>query len=148
MSEVELTPDGERALAEAQNFCWRSNVAIVAPEHVLGGALLVLGNAGAPGLPTVDTIREALLAVQGVGETQLQSNVMFGSSAREAINFVARAVREAGGSDIGALELALGTIASDEVNPMFYASLGVPKTELVAALEGGAGDRPGHQTRS
>lgn len=136
MTEVKLTQDGERALAEAQNFCWRTNVGIVAPEHVLGGALLVLGTAGATGLPSADTIREALLAVQGVGDTQLQSNVMFGSAAREAINLVAQAVVQGGGTDIGALELALGTIASDEVNPMFYASLGVAKTELVAALGG------------
>jgi len=136
VTEVKLTHDGERALAEAQNFCWRTNVGIVAPEHVLGGALLVLGAIGAGGLPSAETIREALLAVQGVGETQLQSNVMFGSAAREAINLVAQAVVQGGGTDIGALELALGTIASDEVNPMFYASLGVAKTELVAALGG------------
>jgi len=136
VTEVKLTHDGERALAEAQNFCWRTNVGIVAPEHVLGGALLVLGAAGVEGVPSADTIREALLAVQGVGETQLQGNVMFGSAAREAINLVAQAVVQGGGTDIGALELALGTIASDEVNPMFYASLGVAKTELVAALGG------------
>ncbi|MCZ2108111.1 MAG: hypothetical protein LC118_00825 [Dehalococcoidia bacterium] len=136
MTEVKLAADGERALAEAQNFCWRTNVGIVAPEHLLGGALLVLGAGGLDGVPSHEAIVGALVAVQGVGDTRLDSNVMFGSAAREAITMVAQAVVQHGGTEIGALELALGTISSGEVNPMFYSSLGLTRTDLMAMLGG------------
>lgn len=135
MSEVTLAPDGERTLREAQNLCYRTNVAIVAPEHLLAGALTVLSAAGIAGLPDVPAIESAMVMVQGQGSGQISESVMFGSAARDAINGVARAVREAGGMQITALILAAGTIASGEVNPMFYQALGTTKAELLGAIE-------------
>jgi hypothetical protein len=43
-------------------------------------------------------------------------------------------VRLAGGSELGAAEIASGTIRSGEINPMFYSSLGWSKANLAAAL--------------
>lgn len=135
MSEVTLAPDGERTLREAQNLCYHTNVAIVAPEHLLAGALTVLNAAGITGLPGAEAIGSAMVASQGQGSEQISENVMFGSAAREAINGIAGAVREAGGTQITALILAAGTVASGEVNPMFYEALGTTKAALIAALE-------------
>jgi len=135
VSEVTLAPDGERTLREAQNLCYRTNVAIVAPEHLLAGALTVLNAAGLAGLPDATTIESAIVMTQGEGSQQISENVMFGSAAREAINGIAGAVREAGGTQITALILAAGTIASGEVNPMFYGALGTTKAALLAALQ-------------
>jgi hypothetical protein len=135
MAEVTLSADGERTLREAQNLCYRTNIAIVAPEHLLAGALLVLGQAGANGLPDASTIESAILMSQGQGSTTISENVMFGSAAREAINGIAGAVREAGGMQITALILAAGTIESGEVNPMFYSALGTTKAELLNLLQ-------------
>src|SRR5206468_1482283 len=84
VSEIALTADGERALKEAENFCWRTNVAIVAPEHLLAGALLVLGIAGHPGAPSAEQLEAAVLASQGHGSEELSNSVMFGSGARMA----------------------------------------------------------------
>jgi hypothetical protein len=134
MTEVVLSADGEQTLREAQNLCARTNVAIVGPEHLLAGALLVLNASGAPGLPGNGTIEAAIIASQGQGTDPIAENVMFGSSAREAINGTAGAIREAGGTQITALRLAVGTIESDEVNPMFYSALGTTKAELLDAL--------------
>lgn len=139
MTEVTLAPDGERTLREAQNLCYRTNVAIVAPEHLLAGALTVLRGAGIAGLPDVPVIESAVVMVQGQGSAQISETVMFGSAARDAINGIAGAVREAGGTHITALILAAGTIASGEVNPMFYDALGTTKAALTAAIE--AADR-------
>lgn len=139
MSEVTLSADGERTLREAQNLCYRMNVAIVAPEHLLAGALTVLNTAGIAGLPGIPAIEAAVMLAQGQGSGQLAENVMFGSAAREAINMIAGAVRETGGTQISALALAAGTIASGEVNPMFYESLGITRASLLAAIE--AADR-------
>lgn len=110
-------------------------MAIVAPEHVLAGALLVLINAGHAGAPPADQLQAAVLASQGTGSETLRENVMFGSAAREAIAFAARVVQQSGGTELGALEIALGTIASGEVNPMFYSTLGMERAGLVEALE-------------
>ncbi|MBI2765969.1 MAG: hypothetical protein HYX53_08680 [Chloroflexi bacterium] len=134
MAEVSLTEEGGRVLREAEQFCWRTNVAIVAPEHLLAGALLVLSQAGRPGLPPPETLEAALLDAQGSGDTELTSNVMFGSAAREAINGTALAVRQAGGTLIDARILAMGVIASGEVTPMFFGALGTTRQELMAAL--------------
>ena len=134
MSEVTLSPDGERALKEAENVCWRSNVAIVAPEHLLGGALLVIIGAGEIAVPSAEQVEAAMLASQGMGSEALDKNVMFGSAARAAINFAAAAVRNEGGSTIDARALVIGTVASDEVNPMFFASLGMTRMELFRAV--------------
>jgi hypothetical protein len=130
-----LAADGERTLREAQNLCYRTNIAIVAPEHLLAGALLVLGQAGVDGLPDATAIESAIVMSQGQGSTAISANVMFGSAAREAMNGIAGAVREAGGTQITATILAVGTIESGEVNPMFYSALGTTKAELLDALE-------------
>ena len=136
MAEIGLTADGERALAEAQAYCQRTNVAIVAPEHLVAGALRVLGDGGAGGLPSPDELDAAVLASQGSSEDRLDANVMFGSAAREAINFTAAGVGRAGGTDISAALIAAGTIASGEVGPMFYGALGLTKEELLRRLAG------------
>ena len=89
---------------------------------------------GMPGLPPAEAIAKALISTQSVGETPLEGPPMFGSSARQAISTCAATVRQSGGTEIGALELALGTIASGEVNPAFYEALGTTKQELITAL--------------
>ena len=132
---MHLSEDGEHALREAQQFCWKSNIAIVSAEHLLCGALLAMVNGGAQGLPAEDALAAALLVVQGRGDTPLTTNVMYGSAARDAINRTAGMVREAGGARIDARTLALGTIDSGEVNPMLYSELGVAKADLRAAVE-------------
>jgi len=132
--QLSLTEDGARALQEAQNFCWRANIAIVAADHVLAGALLVLGAAGTPNLPTKEELEQALQASQGVGEPGMANQVMFGSAARDAINATAAAVRQAGGNRIDARQLALGIIESGEVHPMFFSALGRSKSDLLDAL--------------
>jgi hypothetical protein len=134
MADVTLNEDSARALQEGENFCWRANVGIVAPEHVLAGCLKVLNAAGVAGLPSDEALAGALLMAQGMSEDALTQNVMFGSAAREAINFTARLVREAGGGEIDPLTLAYGVVQSGEVGPMFFSALGVAKAELVAAL--------------
>jgi hypothetical protein len=131
--EIRLTQDGERVLREAQNFCGRANVAIVAAEHLLAGALAVLSEAGNRAIPGRDTVESALMLSQGTADAH-GNQVMFGSAARDAMNAIAGNVRAAGGSTIDALTIALGTIDSGEVNPMFYSSLGVAKADLRVAL--------------
>ncbi len=133
--EVSLTEDGERVLREAQSFCQRSNVAIVAAEHLLSGALAVLSEAGNTAVPDRAALEAALMLTQGGAEAH-QNQVMYGSAARDAINETARGVREAGRSAIDATTLALGVIDSGEVNPMFYGSLGITKVALRAAIAG------------
>lgn len=98
--QITLTQDAERAFREAENLCWRTNTGIVAPEHLLAGCLRVLNTAGFPGLPADERVEQALLMAQGMSEDALTQNVMFGSAAREAVNFTARLVREAGGGEI------------------------------------------------
>ncbi len=138
MAEVSLSPDAARALQEAENFCWRMNVGIVAPEHLLAGCIRVLNAAGFPGLPPDEAVEQALVMAQGASDEALTQNVMFGSAAREAVNFTARLVREAGGGEIDSRTLAYGILQSGEVGPMFFSALGTTKAELLAAL-GGAG---------
>ena len=132
--EVTMGADGARALQEAETFCWRMNVAIVAPEHLLAGCLKVLNATGVTGLPTDDGIESALLLAQGMSDETLNQNVMFGSAARDAVNFTARLVREAGGGELDARTLAYGIIQSGELGPMLYSALGTTKAELLAAL--------------
>ncbi len=136
MAEIGLDESGMRALREAENFCWRANIAIIAPEHLLAGALLVLGNAGDGGVPSKDELEQGLAAIHGVGSETLTDNVMWGSGARAALNAMAGAVRQAGGQTIDARLIALGSIATDEVNPMFYGALGTTKEALLLVLEG------------
>ena len=139
MADVTMGEDAARALQEAENFCWRANVGIVAPEHLLAGCLKVLNMVGFPGMPADGAIESALLMAQGMSEDKLTQNVMFGSAARDAVNFTARLVREAGGGEIDTLTLAYGIIQSGELGPMFFSALGVGKAELVAALAAGSG---------
>lgn len=132
--EVTLSEDAGRALKEAENFCWRTNVGIVAPEHLLAGCLKVLNMAGLVGMPADDAVESALLMAQGMSEEKLTQNVMFGSAARDAVNFTARLVREAGGGEINPLTLAYGIIQSGELGPMFFSALGTTKADLLASL--------------
>lgn len=135
--QITLSADAERALQEAQNFCWQTNVGIVAPEHLLAGCLKVLAMVGLAGVPDEMKVQEAVLLSQGSGDSALTQNVMFGSAARDAINFTARLVREAGGGEIDTPTLTYGIIQSGEVNPMFYGALGMGKAELVGLLRAG-----------
>jgi hypothetical protein len=132
--EITLTEDGNRALQEAQNFCWRHHVAIVAAEHVLAGALVVARQDGIHGLPTRENIEAAVVACIGTGTEELSSNVMFGSGARDVVNEAARRLSEAGGAQLGAATLARCAIESGEVGGRFYDALGLPKAELLALL--------------
>ncbi|MGE0601951.1 MAG: hypothetical protein AB7J35_21555 [Dehalococcoidia bacterium] len=134
MAEITLAESSSRAMQEAENFCWRANVGIVAPEHLLAGCLKVLNASGHPGLPSDDQLESALLMAQGMSEDALTQNVMFGSAAREAINFTARLVAQAGGGEIDPLTLAYGIIQSGELNPMFFSALATTKSELLNAL--------------
>ena len=133
-NEITLAESASRAMQEAENFCWRANVGIVAPEHLLAGCLKVLNAAGHPGLPPDDHLESALLMAQGMSEETLTQNVMFGSAAREAINFTARLVAQAGGGEIDPLTLAYGIIQSGELTPMFFTALATTKSELLHAL--------------
>ncbi len=134
--EVTLSEDAGRALKEAENFSWRMNVGIVAPEHLLAGCIQVLNMTGLPGLPPDDALQPALLIAQGMSEEKLTQNVMFGSAARDAINFTARLVREAGGGEINTRTLAYGILQSGELGPMLFGALGTTRAELIAALSG------------
>jgi hypothetical protein len=131
----DLYTDAKRALREAENLCWRSNVAILAPEHLLAGCLAVVRAAGADDLPALDALAQAVGATQGVGESELTDNVMWGSSARAALESTVARERAAGIKLLGARGLALGVIDSGEVSPMFYASLGASRDALRSALE-------------
>jgi hypothetical protein len=133
--EVRLDESGARALREAQDFCQRANVAIVGAEHLLAGALAVLADSSAAGIPGRDALESALMLAQGAGSAAISEQVMFGSAAREAINDTAGAVRKAGATTVGARELAIGAIVSDNVSPMFFATLGTTRAALRSALE-------------
>lgn len=141
-NEITLAESTSRAMQEAENFCWRANVGIVAPEHLLAGCLKVLNASGHPGLPTDEQLESALLMAQGMSDETLTQNVMFGSAAREAINFTARLVGEAGGGEIDPLTLAYGIIRSGELNPMFFSALGTTKAAMVAVLTTGNVEPP------
>ncbi len=132
-AEVTLGADAGRALKEAENCCWRANVAIVAAEHILAGALVVL-RPTLPALPSAEAVEAALLASQGAGSEPLTSQVMFGSSARDAISMVARWAREAGIGEISAQLLAIGVIESGEIGPMFFSALGADRKALKKIL--------------
>lgn len=134
MAEIQATEDFQRALREAENYCYATNVGIIAPEHLLAGALKVLVAAGVAGLPAPGTLEAALLDVQGSSEDELSQQVMFGSAAREAMNQTAGDARRAGTEAISAAVLARGIITSGEVTPMFFGALGTTKAELLAAL--------------
>ncbi len=135
MAEIGLDESGMRALREAGNFCWRANVAILAPEHLLAGALLVLGNGGVDGLPSKAQLEQGLTTIHGVGSDTLTDNVKWGSGARAALNAMAGAVTQAGGDTIDARLIAIGSIATDEVNPMFYGAIGTTREGLLRVLE-------------
>lgn len=136
-NEVSLSESGARALREAENYCWRMNVGIVAPEHLLAGCLKVLNEEGVTGLPENPAIESALLLAQGMSEDELTQNVMFGSAAREAVNFTAGLVRQAGGGEIDPRTLAYGVLRSGELGPMFFMALGTTKQGMLAALGAG-----------
>lgn len=132
MAEMALTQDGNRALREAENLCYRTDVQILAAEHLLAGALFVAG-LDRPALPPQETLLSAVEVIHGRGEPN-ESNVMWGSSAREALNATVARLREDGVLEVNARLIALGVIASGEVNPQFYDSLGIEKRELQKLL--------------
>jgi hypothetical protein len=132
---ITLDQSGGRALQLAQEFCLRANVAIVGAEHLLAGALAVISESGNAAVPDRAALESALMLAQGSGESGFAEQVMFGSAAREAINDTAGAVRIAGGSTVGARELALGAIDSGNITPMFYASLNTTRDALKAAIK-------------
>lgn len=134
MAELTLTEDGQRALREAEGFGWRANVAILAAEHLLGGALVVLHEAGHRGLPGRAAIESAIGSIHGTGSEPLESNVMWGSAARDALEAAAAGLQRAGGTRLSAAVIARGVIDSGEVTPMFYAALGTTKAALREAL--------------
>lgn len=134
MTELSLSADAERALREAENFCWRANVAIIAAEHLVAGALLVLGRAGNAAVPGEGALRDALLAVHGAGADALTDNVMWGSSAREALNTTAAAAGDSGATLIDAAAIAAGVLHSGELSPMFCAALNTTRQALLLAI--------------
>jgi hypothetical protein len=129
--ELQLGDDAKRALREAENFCWRDNVAILTAEHLLAGALVVLARNGGE-VPSA--LEEALRSTVGVGTVTLTDNVMFGPGARAAIQFALELAARRGQLSIGAADIAIGVIASEEVSPMFYTTLGVTADQLAARL--------------
>jgi len=137
VAEIRLTASGERALRESEKLCYSTNVAIQAPEHLLAAALIVLAEDGAGGLPSRESLEAGVLAIHGSGAEILNTQVMWGSAVREALNMTAGSVASAGGTEIDARIIALGLIESGEVNPMFYASAGTSKDALRASLTGG-----------
>ncbi|GIW19176.1 MAG: hypothetical protein KatS3mg064_2333 [Tepidiforma sp.] len=132
--ELTLAADAARALREAQALCYRTNCAIVAPEHLLAACLLQLRAAGLEGLPEPAAVQQALVATQGLGEDPLDRDVIFGSAAREAISRAAAAARAAGSTTITCADLATALVESGECSPMFFASLGVPRAALLELL--------------
>ena len=143
MTEIKLTMDGQRAMAEAEALAEGASIAIQSAEHLLAGALLVLGEAGWRNLPGPKELAAALDAVHGHGESALTDKVMPGPTYRRALNLTVGAVREDGGTTVDALVLASGAIASGEVSPTFYEALGVARETLTESLEGGAPPREG-----
>ncbi len=135
MSDVSLNAQGERTLGAAETACKAANVGIISAEHLLGAALLVLNEEGSMANPAKGQIEHAMRASQGMGSEALDTKVMFGSTARAAMSFTAAALRVRGGGEIDARALAIGTVLSDEVNPMFFESLGLSRHELLAALD-------------
>lgn len=133
MAELALAEDGERTLRGAEELCRAENVSILAAEHLLAAALLNAAES-VPGLPGADALAAAAHEVHGSGMTPLDSQVMWGSSAREALNSTVGAVRAAGITVVSSRHIALGVIKSGEVNPAFFTSLGVSKADLVALL--------------
>jgi hypothetical protein len=131
--QMALTEDGQRALREAEMFCYNANVAILAAEHLLAGALFC-AKGEVPGLPSHDELASALLAAHGSGSEALKEKVMWGSSARDALNSTVGALREAGQMQVSARMIAKGIIESGEIGPMFFMSLGASKADLVAKL--------------
>jgi hypothetical protein len=132
-ARVQLLDDAKRALREAENFCLRANVAILAPEHLLAGALLILGRGGRP-CPGQEALEAALASTVGTGSLTLTDNVMFGSGAKAAVEAALTAAAGRGQEIVGALDIAMGVIASGEVNPMFYAALDTDADALLLRL--------------
>lgn len=120
-------------MALAQDFCRRANTAIASAEHLAAAALAVAGETVA-GLPAPAALEAAPRTVQAEGEDAPSQNVMWGSSARDAITATAARVREAGGGPIDARTLAYVAIASGEVSPMFLDALGTTRAELLRVL--------------
>ncbi len=131
--ELSLTAAGNRALREAENLCQRMDIQILAAEHLLAGALAA-ASVERDGLPGLDALVAAAESIHGRGMEPNDSNVMWGSSAREALNATVARLRADGVTSVSARLIALGVVASGEVNPEFYAGLGMTKRDLVLLL--------------
>lgn len=133
MAELALAEDGERTLRGAEELCKAANVSILAAEHLLAAALQNAAEL-VSGLPDAEALAAAAHEVHGSGMTALDSQVMWGSSAREALNSTVGAVRSQGITVVSSRHIAVGVIQSGEVNPAFYTSLGVSKADLLTLL--------------
>ena len=136
MTELRLTQDGDLAFARAQELCVATNLGIVTPEHLLTGALIVLAEEqGVPGLPPIEAMARARHLDAG-GRRDATRQIRRGSVPPRAKRWNAAppACARAEGPRLARSEIALGTIASGEVNPMFYGGLGLTKQELIDAL--------------
>ena len=141
MSEVRLNEDGERTLRESEGLCLSMNVSIQQAEHLLGGALIVLSESGVSTVPDRAAVERAVEAIHGRGMEKPSENVMPGPGMRQALNATAGAVARGGGTILDATVIAMGTVASGEVNPMFFMSLGISRDDLEAALQDAAKPR-------
>ena len=133
-AELTMSEDGARAMQEAENLCWRANVAILSAEHLLAGTFIELAKQDVSGLPDVAAVEAALLTLHGTGHEKLTQNVMWGSAAREALNAAALRLRQRGGTVLDSREIALGILESGEVNPMFYAAANATRDAWRKAL--------------
>ncbi|MCE7926984.1 MAG: hypothetical protein DYG91_00570 [Chloroflexi bacterium CFX7] len=134
---VSLTPDARQAIEAGVQLCHRARLAIFTPEHLLAGALAVLGEGGAPGLPSPGTIEATLEMVHGTSDDPPADEVSFSPGARTVLDSLAVVLTRVGRDSLGARDLALGTIVSGEVTPMFFSALDTTKERLLAALAGG-----------
>ena len=133
MAELSLGPDAERALQGAEALCRATNVSIIAAEHLLAAAI-DMSRPDVPDLPEVGTLVSAAAGVHGTGMEQDGKQVMWGSSAREALNSTVRKLQASGVTVVSARHIALGVMSSGEVNPAFYDGLGISRAELVKRL--------------
>lgn len=129
-----MTDDAQRALRLAENLCHRANLAIGTPEHLLAAALAVVANDGEHELPPAERLIAATLTVHAASDTPPRNQFMWGSAARAALSATARTLADAPDGRMTARVLALGILASGEINPGFYEAVGVTRAEIEEGL--------------
>ena len=144
MSRVGLDDDARLALFAGERFCRDANVAILVPEHLLAGALLVLHHRGVAGLPGAGELESALALVVGTGADVPADEVSLGPAVQAVLASVAGAAAEAGRDTLSARDLAVAVILAGEAVPMFYGAMGTTRDGLLAAL-GVASTGPGDE---